>query len=317
MPFIRRCVVVAFLCTVPCGSSAGGLVPLPGMLSSCSFLCGGGFGFEECLFPDFPGEDPPMALNLEDEELYWESQTCIQPGLPPFEDLFFTGLGDAQTEKGVQPYAQASATAMSDSDPATGTALSGDFSSRARLEYFARVEQDATPPFDPGQVPVTIEARFSSLESGPCGNGGDVDVLRGSTILLAWNPGAGDPPISVDALLRVNDLVFFGLSAIATAFTGFGELFTVCTAITDPLVTFDQERFDEEWGAASFPLADYYAFRSAADAEVPEPGAALQLAVGAALLVAAARRSRRRSVSPARPGRPRSREAACPASRAS
>jgi len=179
---------------------------------------------------------------------------------------------------------------MSDSDPGTGTALLGDFSSRVRLEYFARVEQDAAPPFAPGGVPVTIEARFESIESGPCGNVGDVDVLRGGTIVMAWNPNAGNAgPLAVDQVVAVNELVFFGLSAIATAFTGPGNLATSCSSITDPLFTFDQEAFDAEWGAASYPLADYFTVRSAA-AAVPEPAAPAQLVAGAAVLVALARR---------------------------
>ena len=66
-----------------------------------------------------------------------------------------------------------------------------------------------------------------------------------------------------------------------------------CTATTDPLVTFDQEAFDEEWGAASYPLAAYFTVRSAADATVPEPAGVAQLLVGAAILAGRARRPRR------------------------
>jgi hypothetical protein len=58
---------------------------------------------------------------------------------------------------------------------------------------------------------------------------------------------------------------------------------STCQTTTDPVWSFDQEAFDAEWGAASFPLDEYVGF-AYAESAVPEPAQAALLAVGALVL---------------------------------
>jgi len=246
----------------PAPGLAGSLKPLGSMLSDCAFQCIGGFQFEECAFFGSTGAELDEALG----PISWVSEVCLRPAAG-FPDLFFEGFGTAATTEGDRPAAIATATAISDEDSEAMVIAAGDFRANAFLNYFARVEQiSIEPAFQPDVIPVTAEAAFSRSGSSACSNTGQALIRFGNTVILRWQPNhTSQPTESVNLLLPVGGILVIALSATSVASTGAGALFTDCSATMDPLLTFDQAAFDAQWGAASFPLADFYEIRTSAE----------------------------------------------------
>jgi hypothetical protein len=154
------------------------------------------------------------------------------------------------------------------------------------LSYYLRLDEKLPPPFDPGTIPLImhVEGRIETVEAS-----GFIGVaLRGPgtgafsfyqqnikpTFSQSWSE---DLPVRVD----VGSIQGFTKEAQCTAYAGRGAGTRSCSAMVDPVFSFDQAFFDDSFGAQSFSLEEHYRM---VFSPVPEPGTLLLATLGLSVL---------------------------------
>ncbi|MCW5625517.1 MAG: hypothetical protein KIT73_12465 [Burkholderiales bacterium] len=191
----------------------------------------------------------------------------------------------------------------------------GTISTHAWIVFEFAVTPSIAPPLQPGIIPVTLDVSYSlgaiglanstaalySLKLRPPGDPGDSAGYSSSRIFQRFAGGAFYPTIAgtgqIDMLVGENEPRILRKEALCLS-TGAGS---GCATNFDPVVSFDQERFDALMGEDTFPLEAYYRIEYSANFRnpIPEPAAGWLLAAGVMLLAGrgALCRKRRRAKS--------------------
>jgi len=171
---------------------------------------------------------------------------------------------------------------------------------RSDITYTFKLEEitDAPVP-DNALIPLKVRVfAFAAVDGGSAGAG----VTFGSAVLASTGDlfgyglskidgpkyayvgivAGGEKTVSAGGYCRVS------VSHSPIAFVGFSS----CNVMADPVIEFDQDTFDAQWGAQSFPLADYYRMVYSPNVELPEAEAWISAAVACFALAAARRRTR-------------------------
>lgn len=170
----------------------------------------------------------------------------------------------------------------------------------AELTYLSstRFVDGVAPPFIPGELPLRLSARWAMTTFGSDGSSASIRL----TILDSDGAVFFSDTQMVNSGSLEDEYVLFGAPEPLDPFTitiasscasiapenGLSR----CQAVIDPVLEFDQPTFDATWGAASYPLGDFWEIEQSPNL-VPEPGFGHLLGVGLMPLAAVARRRRR------------------------
>lgn len=176
----------------------------------------------------------------------------------------------------------------------------------ASVAGFMRINQVATPPAAAAAIPILVRSAGSTSLTSTFG--GSLAFVRstlsspdGSVLIDASAANGNGFQIARSITMEVGALHRFEIAATCASsagsnpFSGQVVLVNDCQAIVDPSFALDQAAFDAMMGAASFPLADFFAVDLSANilAAVPEPSALALVGLGALALAARGRRTRR------------------------
>jgi hypothetical protein len=161
--------------------------------------------------------------------------------------------GTAETSGGLRPLAAVQVEASS------GT-YQFQIDGNARIEYFARIRAIGTPPPGNYSIPTVIFVRGEAH-----GHARAFVRLNYGTPYVAQTIN-GDQTFDIGILMEIDpndpqaNLVFVELLASASGHNMQPAFASSSQAYADPLFTFDQALFDQQMGANTFPLADYFEF---------------------------------------------------------
>jgi hypothetical protein len=251
---------------------AGAVVPLAAYQSNWQFICNESF-FQGNFSIDFP-----RAVDIQSNQCTFSGSSGACSG----EGVARTGL----------EFAVAGAFVRAD----TPSAPLCSFTSNAGGRYQVGFTFVKEFPFVVSEIPITVTAGADVLCGGLCGQfEATIDITQGGVrhLFLTGSREEQFPLFgTVDVRLRPDETMVVDLLASCFAFIATPNTpASDCTMFTDPTWEFDQEAFDAEWGAASFPLDQHLAF---AFSDVPEPGGPALLAIGVLALAGGRALGRRR-----------------------
>ena len=173
-------------------------------------------------------------------------------------------------------------------------------SGQAELTYLSttRFVDGVAPPFIPGQLPLRVTAPWAMTTFGLDGSIASISltILDSDGAVFFTDTQtltAGNETDTYVLFGAPEPMDFFTIMIAATCFSGASDdEFANCQAIIDPLIEFDQPTFDATWGAASYPLADFWEIAQSPNL-IPEPGFGILGSLGALGLATLGRRRSR------------------------
>ncbi len=214
---------------------------------------------------------------------------------------------NVQTNLGIEPQAQVTAVFINNAFLEGDLGGSNSASGSARVEYQTRprlISLLRPPPISDFTAPMNIVSSWQietagMAQLGPLAGGGfnRIDAFVDISVSHPAQPvqsGSGRETVSGNDVqngdfripLEISfqsfdtpiDIVIEAGCAIDRGAVNGGE--ASCRAFIDPVISFDQTLFDEQMGADSFILDDFFEFEFSPNLVVPEPGTALLMGLG-------------------------------------